>query len=123
MDKRELYLFLLFICLFGAVNNSFAQSSASAFQRVEMIIQPRIEFSSLKPAEVNLSVTTKTTADNYSQQFRVRSNTGFMVSAGSNDVLMTGDGGDKTFAVNYKMNRKRTATNQTTGRIYTATAP
>ncbi len=79
MDKREFFCLLL-AAFFTLGIKANAQGSASAYQRIELHIQPSIEIASLKQPEVQLTMKKgKTHSTGTEQEFRIRSNKNFVV--------------------------------------------
>lgn len=81
MDKRE--FFCLLLAVFSIIGtHANAQSSAGAYQRIELHILPSIEISTLQPSELQLSVKKdKAGSTAQSHEFRIRSNKNFVVKA------------------------------------------
>lgn len=80
MDKREFFCLLL-AAFISIGTNAKAQSSASAYQRIELHIQPSIEIASFRTSEVQVSVKENKfhkTAET-GPEFRIRSNKNFVV--------------------------------------------
>lgn len=144
MRKSIFILSLLILCI---ANKSFAQSSASASQTIQLQLNPIIEIDA-STAVVDLGK--KTVAP----QFNVRSNKDFIVSvntqaakktsktdilslslvntdgnlsykltANNQDILNGKHGKDNVFAVNYKAKQVKNTTDNSVDVIYTATQP
>jgi len=150
MDKREIF-FILLVFIFTGFAAS-AQSSSSAYQRIELHIMPSIEIASLKASEVQLTVKDKTGKASSAQEFRIRSNKNFVlkasryetaeqpagngdlkvavngegtytaVSSSPKDIISKGRRGEQVFAVNYEVKHAK-HNNQSMGVMYTATEP
>lgn len=79
MGKRELYMALL--CLFLSVNNSLAQSTACAYQRVELHVHAAIEMFMPDFGAAALSFSKEKGALSSNQQLQVNSNRHFIITA------------------------------------------
>jgi len=79
MGKRELYMALL--CLFLSVNNSLAQSTACAYQRIELHVHAAIEMLMPDFGAANVSFNKEKGAVSSNQQLQINSNRHFIITA------------------------------------------